>query len=123
MPATVGYRNTTTPVEGNDVTTAEPTGHEPTIAERVDYTRTHLPADQRDAYEAALRDAGRQVAEDGDVTALSEVVEQWWVAARLEHHGGEGWQRQKRLLVEGRWDELFPGPPVDVDVMLRESRP
>jgi hypothetical protein len=87
--------------------TAEPTSHEPTIAERVDYTRAHLPADRRDAY----------------VTALSEVVEQWWWAARLEDHGGESWQRQQRLLQEGRWDELFPGPPVDVDAMLRESRP
>jgi hypothetical protein len=51
------------------------------------------------------------------------VVEQWWWAARLEHRGGEGWQRQKRLIAEGRWDELFPGPPVDVDAMLRETRP
>jgi hypothetical protein len=103
--------------------TAEPTGREPTIAERVDYTRAHLPADQRDAYETALRGAAQQAADSGDVTALSEVVEQWWWAARLEHHGGEGWQRQQRLLQEGRWDELFPGPPVDVDAMLRESRP
>ena len=105
------------------MTTAEPTGQEPTIAERGDYTRAHLPAEQRDAYEQALRDAGRQVADAGDVTTLSDVVEQWWWAARLEHHGGEGWQRQKQLLVEGRWDELFPGPPVDVDAMLRKSRP
>ena len=103
--------------------TAEPTGHEPTLAERVDYTRAHLPADQRDAYETALRGAARPAAEDGNVTALSEVVEQWYWAARLEHHGGEGWQRQKRLIAEGRWDELFPGPPVDVDAMLRETRP
>jgi hypothetical protein len=58
-------------------TTAEPTGQEPTIAERVDYTRAHLPAGQRDAYEQALRAAGRQVADAGDVTALSEVVEHW----------------------------------------------
>ena len=103
--------------------TAEPTGHEPTIAERVEYTRAHLPADRRDAYETALRGAARQVADSGDVTALSEVVEQWWWAARLEHQGGEDWQRQKRLIEEGRWDELFPGPPVDVDAMLRETRP
>ena len=58
--------------------TAEPSGHEQTIAERVDYTRAHLPADQLDAYDQALREAGRQVADAGDVTALSEVVEQWW---------------------------------------------
>jgi len=106
------------------IVTAEPTGHEPTIAELVDYTRAHLPADQRDAYEQALRDAGRQVADAGDVTALSEVVEQWWWAARLEHHGGEGWQRQKRLIEEGRWEELLANSqPVDVEAMLRESRP
>jgi hypothetical protein len=104
--------------------TAEPTGHEPTIAERVDYTRAQLPADQLDAYEQALRAAGRRVADAGDVTALSEVVEQWWWAARLEHHGGEGWQRQKRLIEEGRWEELLGSSgPVDVDAMLRESRP
>ena len=104
--------------------TAEPTGHEPTIAERVDYTRAHLPADQLDAYEQALRVAGRRVADAGDVTALSEVVEQWWWAARLEHHGGKGWQRQKRLIEQGRWEELLGSSgPVDVDAMLRESRP
>jgi hypothetical protein len=104
--------------------TAEPTGHEPTIAERVDYTRAHLPADQHDAYETALRAAGQQVADSGDVTALSEVVEQWWWAATLEHRGGEGWQQQKRLLVQGRWEELLSNSqPVDVDAMLRESRP
>jgi uncharacterized protein DUF6247 len=104
--------------------TAEPTGHEQTIAERVDYTRAYLPADQRDAYERALRTAGRQVADAGDVTALSEVVEQWWWAARLEHHGGEGWQRQQRLVAEGRWEELVgASEPVDVETMLRESRP
>jgi hypothetical protein len=52
------------------------------------------------------------------------VVEQWWWAARLEHHGGEGWQQQKRLLAEGRWEELLgTSGPVDVDAMLRESRP
>ena len=104
--------------------TAEPTGHKPTIAELVDYTRAHLPADQLDAYDQALRDAGRQVADYGNVTALSEVVEQWWWAARLEHLGGEGWQRQRRLIEQGRWDELLAGSePVDVDAMLRESRP
>ena len=104
--------------------TAEPTDHEPTIAERVDYTRAHLPADQLDAYDQALRAAGRQVADSGDVTALSGVVEQWWWAARLEHHGGEGWRQQRRLIEQGRWDELLAGSePVDVDAMLRESRP
>jgi hypothetical protein len=52
------------------------------------------------------------------------VVEQWWWAARLEHHGGEGWQQQKRLLAEGRWEQLLGNSgPVDVDAMLRESRP
>jgi hypothetical protein len=106
------------------IVTAEPTGHKPTLAELVDYTRAHLPADQLDAYEQALRDAGGPVADAGDVTALSEVVEQWWWAARLEHHGGEGWQQQKRLLAEGRWEELLgTSGPVDVDAMLRESRP
>jgi hypothetical protein len=104
--------------------TAEPSGHEQTIAERVEYTRAHLPADQLDAYETAWRGAARQAADSGDATVLSEVVEQWWWAARLEHHGGEGWQRQKRLIEQGRWQELLGGSgPVDVDAMLRESRP
>jgi hypothetical protein len=104
--------------------TAEPTDREPTLAERVDYTRAHLPTDQRDAYEAVLRGAARSAAEDGDVTALSEVVEQWYWAARLEHHGGEGWQRQKRLIEQDRWEELLGNSePVDVDAMLRETRP
>jgi hypothetical protein len=106
------------------IVTAEPTGHKPTLAELVDYTRAHLPADQLDAYDQALRDAGEPVADYGNVIALSEVVEQWWWAARLEHHGGEGWQRQRRLLAEGRWEELLGNSgPVDVDAMLRESRP
>jgi hypothetical protein len=104
--------------------TAELAGHEPTIGQWVDYTRAHLPADWRDAYETALREAGRRVADSGDVTALSDVVEQWWWAARLEERGGESWQRQKRLLQEGRWEELLGNSePVDVDAMLREPRP
>ena len=82
------------------------------------------PPDQRDVYETALRAAAQQAADSGDVTAFSEVVEQWWAAALLEHHGGEGWQRQKRLIEEGRWEELLANSePVDVDAMLRESRP
>ena len=75
-------------------------------------------------FEQALRDAGRQVADSGDVTALSEMVEQWWWAARLEDHGGASWQRQKRLIADGRWEEMLASSePVDVDAMLRESRP
>jgi Family of unknown function (DUF6247) len=109
---------------GAQVVTAEPTGREPTLDKQVAYTRAHLPADWREGYEEALRAAGRRVADAGDVTALSEVVEQWWWAARLEHHGGEGWQRQKRLIEQGRWEELVGNSePVDVDAMLRESRP
>ena len=46
------------------------------------------------------------------------------VAARLEHRGGEGWQRQRRLIEQGRWNVLLAASePVDVDAMLRESRP
>jgi hypothetical protein len=38
----------------------------------------------------------------------------------LEAHGGESWQDQKRLVEEGRWDELFPGPGRDVDEVVEE---
>jgi hypothetical protein len=104
--------------------TAVPTGHEPTdLGERVTYTRAHMPAEQHEPYERVLREATELALRTGDYGPLGDVIEQWWWAARLEDHGGESWQRQKRLIQEGRWDELFPGPPVDVDAMLRESRP
>jgi hypothetical protein len=48
------------------------------------------------------------------------VVERWWLAARLEDHGGESWQRQKRLVTEGRRDELLPGSGRDVDEVVEE---
>ena len=98
--------------------TAEPTGREPTIGERVDYTRSHLPPDERELYERELREATTRALETGDYGPLGEVVEQWWRAAHLEHHGGETWQRHKRLILEGRWDELFPGPARDVDEVV-----
>jgi hypothetical protein len=47
-------------------------------------------------------------------------VERWWRAARLEDRGGESWQRQKRLVEEGRWEELFPGPGRDIDEVVEE---
>jgi Family of unknown function (DUF6247) len=100
--------------------TAEPTGHQPTIGERVDYTRSHLPDDERDLYEGELRAATARALETGDYGPLGDVVEQWWRAAHLEHRGGEAWQRQKRLIQQGRWDELFPGPARDVDEIVRE---
>ena len=100
--------------------TVEPTGREPTIGGRVAYTRTHLPADWREAYERALREATEQALATGDYGPLDDVVEQWWRAARLEHHGGPSWQRQRRLIEEGRWDELFSGPGRDVDEVVEE---
>jgi hypothetical protein len=102
------------------VTTAEPTGHEPTIGERVAYTREHLPAEERDLYEDALREATEQALGSGDYGPLGDIIEQWWRAARIEDRGGESWQRQKRLIKEGRWDELFPGPGRDVDEVIEE---
>ena len=48
------------------------------------------------------------------------MVERWYRAARLEAHGGESWQDQKRLVEEGRLDELFPGPGRDVDEVVEE---
>jgi hypothetical protein len=102
------------------VTTAEPSGREPTLAEQVAYTRAHLPADWRHAYETALREATKGALAGGDYGPLVDVVEQWWRAARLEHHGGEAWQRQRRLIEQGRWEELFPGPGRDVDEVVEE---
>jgi hypothetical protein len=100
--------------------TAEPTGHEPSIGERVDYTRAQLPASQRQPYTDELREATEQALATGDYSPLGDVVERWYRAARLEAHGGESWQDQKRLVEEGRWDELFPGPDRDVDEVVEE---
>ena len=102
--------------------TADPTGQELNIGERVDYTRAYLPAAQRERYEQKLREATEQALAlaTGDYGPLGNVVERWWRAARLEDRGGESWQRQKRLVEEGRWDELFPGPGRDVDEVVEE---
>jgi hypothetical protein len=102
------------------IVTAEPSGREPTLAEQVAYSRAHLPAEWREEYEAALREATERALEDGDYGPLVDVVEQWWRAARLEHHGGSSWQRQRRLIEQGRWNELFPGPGRDVDEVVEE---
>jgi Family of unknown function (DUF6247) len=100
--------------------TAEPTGQELNIGERVDYTRAHLPATQRERYEQELREATERALATGDYSPLGNVVERWWRAARLEDYGGSSWQRQKRLAEKGRWDELFPGPGRDVDEVVEE---
>jgi hypothetical protein len=100
--------------------TAGPTGHEPNIGEQVDYTRAHLPAEQREPYEQALRAVTKGAPDTGDYGPLGEVVERWWRVARLEDHGGESWQRQQRLIEEGRWEELLPGPGRDVDEVVEE---
>jgi hypothetical protein len=100
--------------------TADPTGQELNIGERVDYTRTHLPTTQRERYEQELREATEQALDTGDYGPLGDVVEQWWRAARLEDHGGASWQRQERLAEQGRWDELFLGPGRDVDEVVEE---
>jgi Family of unknown function (DUF6247) len=100
--------------------TAEPTGREPTLDKQVAYTRAHLPAAWREGYEEALREATERALATGDYGPLVDVAEQWWRAARLEHHGGESWQRQRRLIEQGRWDELFPGPGRDVDEVVEE---
>jgi len=100
--------------------TADATGQELNIGERVNYTRAHLPPEQREPYEQALREATERALATGDYGPLGEVVERWWRAARLEDHGGPSWQRQKHLAEEGSWDELFPGPGRDVDEVVEE---
>ena len=85
--------------------TADPTGQELNIGERVTYTRAHLPATQRERYEQELREATERALATGDYGPLGDVVERWWRAARLEDRGGSSWQGQKRLAEEGRWDE------------------
>jgi hypothetical protein len=99
--------------------TADPTGQELNIGERVNYTRAHLPV-QRKRYEQELREATERALATGDYGPLGDVVERWWRAARLEDRGGESWQRQKRLIEQGRWDELFSGPGRDVDEVVEE---
>jgi hypothetical protein len=76
-------------------------------------------ATQRERYEQELREATEQALATSDYGPLGNVVERWWRAARLEDRGGESWQRQQRLVEEGRWDELFPGPGRDVEELLR----
>jgi hypothetical protein len=100
--------------------TADPAGQELHIGERVDYTRAHLPATQRERYEQELREATERALDTGDYGPLGDVVERWWRAARLEDRGGPSWRRQKRLAEEGRWDELLPGPGRDVDEVVEE---
>jgi hypothetical protein len=51
---------------------------------------------------------------------LSDVVERWWRAARLEDHGGPSWQRQQRLAEKGHWDEVFAGQGRDVGEVVGE---
>ena len=100
--------------------TADPTGQELNIGERVNYTRAHLHAALRERYEQELREATERALATSDYSPLGNVVELWWRAARLEDHGGPSWQQQKRLVEEGRWDELFPGPGRDVDEVVEE---
>ena len=100
--------------------TADAAGHQPTSGERVDYAREHLPAEQREPYEHALREATERALATGDYGPLGDVVERWYRAASLEDRGGESWQRQKRLIQEGRWEELFPGPGRDAAEVIGE---
>jgi hypothetical protein len=48
------------------------------------------------------------------------VVEQWYRAAFIEHHGGEDWQRTRQLIEQGRWDELAPSPARNADEVIQE---
>jgi hypothetical protein len=100
--------------------TADPTGHELTIGERIEYTRGHLPSEQREPYENALREATQRALVSGDYGPLGDVVEQWYRAAFIEHHGGEAWERTRRLIEQGHWDDLAPGPGRDVDEVIQE---
>jgi hypothetical protein len=100
--------------------TAEPNGQELTIGERVEYSREHLPSEQRELYEQALHEATERALASGDYGPLGDVVERWYRAAFIEHHGGEDWQRSRRLIEQGRWDDLAPGPARNVDEVVQE---
>jgi plasmid stabilization system protein ParE len=52
--------------------TADPTGQELHIGERVDYTRAHLPATQRERYEQELREATERALDTGDYGPLGD---------------------------------------------------
>jgi Family of unknown function (DUF6247) len=100
--------------------TGEPSHGELDLAERIQFTRASLPAEHRDAFETALRKATEQALRSGDYQPLTEVVEQWYGAALLERHGGESWQRQKRLIEQRRWDALAPGPGRPINEVIQE---
>lgn len=91
--------------------TAEAPKQELTLAERVAFTREHLPAEHLEAYETALRQATKGALDSGDYGPLDDVVEQWYRAAFIEEHGGEAWQAVKRRWQEGGWDAVFAGQP------------
>jgi hypothetical protein len=99
---------------------AAPNGHELTIGERVEYTREHLPSEQRELYEQALHEATERALASRDYGPLGDVVEQWCRAAFIEHHGGEDWQRTRQLIEQGRWDELAPSPARNADEVIQE---
>jgi plasmid stabilization system protein ParE len=50
--------------------TADPAGQELNIGERVDYTRAHLPAAQRERYEQELRGATERALDTGEYGPL-----------------------------------------------------
>ena len=100
--------------------TADPTGPELTLGERIDYTREHLPTEQREPYENDLRDATRVALASGHYGALGDVIEQWYRAAYIEQHGGEDWQQTRRLIEQGRWDDLASDPARDADEVVQE---
>jgi len=58
--------------------TADPTGQELNIGERVNYTRAHLHAALRERYEQELREATERALATSDYGPLGNVVERWW---------------------------------------------
>ena len=68
----------------------------------------------------ALHEATERALASRDDGPLGDVVEQWYRAAFIEHHGGEDWQRTRQLIEQGRWDELAPSPARNADKVIQE---
>src|SRR5215213_10657106 len=100
--------------------TADPAGQELTIGERVDFTRAHLPATQRERYEQQLRQATEQARWTRATTARS--------ARRSSDGGGRrGWRTAAGPPGSGRsaWPRRAAGTscsPARAATSMRSSR-
>ena len=98
--------------------TAEPSGREPTLADRVAYTRAHVPDEWREGYEGALREATETALDSGVFGPLVDVVEQWWRAALDE----AGWAEDYAVPDPAVAPRPLPGPGANAPAAGRVVR-